>query len=72
MPYIECIINCYEHVRDLEYADEPDYELLKTWVEEDLRLITPTAQIGNFDWSRPSIKEQPLQEILVLETRPIE
>lgn len=48
---IECILGCYRHVRDLEYEEEPNYELMKSLVLHDMGQWSPAHSIGIFDWS---------------------
>lgn len=57
---IECILNCYRHVRELDFDEDPNYELLKSLVLHDLSQATSPSSIGIFDWSRPSIHDQTL------------
>ena len=48
------ILKCYQHIRQLNYSDEPDYALLKSYVSHDLGMMSPALK-GVFDWSERSL-----------------
>ncbi len=53
MHNIESILFCYDHVRDLHYAEEPDYNSMKAWVADELQqlMLHQKLQYGHYDWA---------------------
>lgn len=46
---LECIYKCYEHIRSLTYEQKPNYDKLRTYIEEDY-INRCDSTDGIYDW----------------------
>ena len=47
--FVECILQCFAHVRQLDFAEEPDYEILKFFVLDEMKRARLSMKDA-YDW----------------------
>jgi hypothetical protein len=57
---LECIVDCYNHIRMLQYEQEPNYKLLKSYVRGDLDALSPSKLTVITEWTDKPLKQIPL------------